>query len=75
MCLDSLAKSQKVYSKDVPLAQARDIAGLRAVFGEVPPLPLRSPNSQFIPLRTWPQNHPHLTFSPAGAAPQSKAET
>lgn len=51
MCLDSLAKAHKVYSKEVPLAQARDINGLRAVFGEVcstvtmhlAPLPLPTP--------------------------------
>mmetsp|Transcript_19360 Transcript_19360/g.58510 ORF Transcript_19360/g.58510 Transcript_19360/m.58510 type:complete len:958 (+) Transcript_19360:236-3109(+) len=41
MCLDSLAKAHQVYSKEVPLAQARDINGLRAVFGEVYPDPVR----------------------------------
>jgi alanyl-tRNA synthetase len=35
MCRDSLAAKQVVYSKEVPLSEARAITGLRAVFGEV----------------------------------------
>lgn len=41
MCRDSLAAKQVVYSKEVPLSEARAITGLRAVFGEVYPDPVR----------------------------------
>lgn len=36
-----IAKNIPVYAKDVPLAQAREIAGVRAVFGETYPDPVR----------------------------------
>ena len=35
MCREQLGQALRVYSQEVPLAQARDINGLRAVFGEV----------------------------------------
>lgn len=35
MCRAQLGQALMVYSKEVPLAQARKINGLRAVFGEV----------------------------------------
>lgn len=35
MCREQLGQALKVYSQEVPLAQARQINGLRAVFGEV----------------------------------------
>lgn len=35
MCCDNLDARNVVYSKEVPLAQAQSINGLRAVFGEV----------------------------------------
>ncbi|CAG8498843.1 14629_t:CDS:10 [Acaulospora morrowiae] len=38
---DFIKKNQKVYSKDVPLPVAKAIYGLRAVFGEVYPDPVR----------------------------------
>jgi alanyl-tRNA synthetase len=36
-----IKKSMKVYTLDVPLSQAKEITGLRAVFGEVYPDPVR----------------------------------
>jgi alanyl-tRNA synthetase len=41
ICNDFVAKNQKVYSKEVPLAVAKAIHGLRAVFGETYPDPVR----------------------------------
>ena len=38
-CQASVAAGQQVYSQVVPLAQAKQICGLRAVFGEVRPAP------------------------------------
>ena len=35
MCREQLGQALRVYSQEVPLAQARQINGLRAVFGEV----------------------------------------
>ena len=35
MCREQLGQALRVYSQEVPLAQARNINGLRAVFGEV----------------------------------------
>jgi len=41
ICRDQLAQDLKVYSQEVALAQAKEIVGLRAVFGEVYPDPVR----------------------------------
>ncbi|CEP13586.1 hypothetical protein [Parasitella parasitica] len=41
ICNDFIAKNLKVYSKEVPLAVAKAIHGLRAVFGETYPDPVR----------------------------------
>ncbi|KAL6760811.1 tRNA synthetases class II (A)-domain-containing protein [Haematococcus lacustris] len=41
ICQQQLEADLKVYSKEVALAQARDIYGLRAVFGEAYPDPVR----------------------------------
>jgi alanyl-tRNA synthetase len=35
MCREQLGQALRVYSQEVPLARARNINGLRAVFGEV----------------------------------------
>ena len=40
MCREQLGQALRVYSQEVPLAQARNINGLRAVFGEVCIAPL-----------------------------------
>ncbi|RCI02953.1 Alanine--tRNA ligase [Rhizopus stolonifer] len=41
ICNDFVAKNMKVYSKEVPLAVAKAVHGLRAVFGETYPDPVR----------------------------------
>ncbi|KAL4856101.1 Alanine--tRNA ligase [Chlorella vulgaris] len=41
ICQQFLAEPLQVYTKEVPLAQAKAINGLRAVFGEVYPDPVR----------------------------------
>ncbi|GAA5813894.1 hypothetical protein MFLAVUS_007382 [Mucor flavus] len=41
ICNDFVTKNLKVYSKEVPLAVAKAIHGLRAVFGETYPDPVR----------------------------------
>ncbi|KAI8647202.1 alanyl-tRNA synthetase [Parasitella parasitica] len=41
ICNDFIAKNLKVYSKEVPLVVAKAIHGLRAVFGETYPDPVR----------------------------------
>ncbi|KAL4446750.1 hypothetical protein ABPG77_007994 [Micractinium sp. CCAP 211/92] len=41
ICQEFVANPQQVYKKEVPLAQAKAINGLRAVFGEVYPDPVR----------------------------------
>jgi alanyl-tRNA synthetase len=41
ICNDFIKKNHLMYFKDVPLAKAKDINGLRAVFGEVYPDPVR----------------------------------
>ncbi|KAI8390200.1 alanyl-tRNA synthetase [Blakeslea trispora] len=41
ICNDFIGKNMKVYSKEVPLAVAKAIHGLRAVFGETYPDPVR----------------------------------
>lgn len=41
ICREQLAKHLPVYTKDVALASAKEIFGLRAVFGEVYPDPVR----------------------------------
>lgn len=38
---DNIHANKQVYAKDVPLAQAREIFGVRAVFGETYPDPVR----------------------------------
>ncbi|VVT53287.1 uncharacterized protein SAPINGB_P003497 [Magnusiomyces paraingens] len=38
---EEISKNVPVYAKDVPLAQAREISGVRAVFGETYPDPVR----------------------------------
>lgn len=42
VCREQLGQALKVYSRDVSLAEARQINGLRAVFGEVGVLDARS---------------------------------
>ncbi len=41
ICNDFIKKNQNVYSKEVALDVAKSIYGLRAVFGEVYPDPVR----------------------------------
>lgn len=41
ICNDMIAKNDPVYSKEVPLPVAKAIHGLRAVFGETYPDPVR----------------------------------
>jgi alanyl-tRNA synthetase len=41
ICNEFIKKNHPMYFKDVPLAQAKQINGLRAVFGEVYPDPVR----------------------------------
>ncbi|CEG71324.1 Putative Alanyl-tRNA synthetase [Rhizopus microsporus] len=41
ICNEFIAKNQQVYSQEVPLAVAKAIHGLRAVFGETYPDPVR----------------------------------
>ncbi|KAJ1960251.1 Alanine--tRNA ligase, partial [Dipsacomyces acuminosporus] len=41
ICNRIIGENLKVYAKEVPLSQAREIHGLRAVFGEVYPDPVR----------------------------------
>mmetsp|Transcript_36663 Transcript_36663/g.81584 ORF Transcript_36663/g.81584 Transcript_36663/m.81584 type:complete len:1184 (-) Transcript_36663:438-3989(-) len=41
ICRDVLSKQLNVFTKDVALAQAKEVNGLRAVFGEVYPDPVR----------------------------------
>ena len=41
ICSDFVSNPRDVYTKNVPLAQAKQIEGLRAVFGEVYPDPVR----------------------------------
>ena len=41
ICGEFISNPRDVYAKEVPLAQAKQIAGLRAVFGEVYPDPVR----------------------------------
>lgn len=41
ICRSVLAASLPVYSEEVPLDKAKEISGLRAVFGEVYPDPVR----------------------------------
>ncbi|KAF7721005.1 Alanine--tRNA ligase [Apophysomyces ossiformis] len=41
ICTEFIEKNQKVYSKEVPLPVAKAIHGLRAVFGETYPDPVR----------------------------------
>ncbi|GLC41498.1 hypothetical protein PLESTB_001005000 [Pleodorina starrii] len=41
ICREAVAAAMPVYGGEVPLAQARNINGLRAVFGEVYPDPVR----------------------------------
>ncbi|KAJ3108169.1 Alanine--tRNA ligase [Phlyctochytrium planicorne] len=41
ICFDIISSNRKVYAKEVPLETAKAINGLRAVFGEVYPDPVR----------------------------------
>ena len=41
ICRDHIARAMPIFSAEVPLAQAREIEGLRAVFGETYPDPVR----------------------------------
>ncbi|KZF26055.1 hypothetical protein L228DRAFT_242453 [Xylona heveae TC161] len=41
ICSDYIERNDTVYAKDVPLATAREIQGVRAVFGETYPDPVR----------------------------------
>ncbi|KAJ1728917.1 Alanine--tRNA ligase [Coemansia biformis] len=41
MCNKAIKDNLRAYSREVPLSEARQIAGLRAVFGEVYPDPVR----------------------------------
>ncbi|KAF2634937.1 alanyl-tRNA synthetase-like protein [Massarina eburnea CBS 473.64] len=41
LCTDYIRQNSEVFAKDVPLATAREIRGLRAVFGETYPDPVR----------------------------------
>lgn len=41
LCNQVIKENLQVYAQDVPLAEAREICGLRAVFGEVYPDPVR----------------------------------
>jgi alanyl-tRNA synthetase len=41
ICNEFIAKNSPVYTQEVPLKMAKSIAGLRAVFGEVYPDPVR----------------------------------
>jgi alanyl-tRNA synthetase len=47
MSNDWVKKAVKVYSSEMPLAQAQKIPGLRAVFGEVYPDPVRVVTLEF----------------------------
>lgn len=40
-CRDWIARGSRVYSKELPLELAQQIPGLRAVFGEAYPDPVR----------------------------------
>lgn len=41
ICEAQLAKNHKVYAKEIPLATGKEISGVRAVFGETYPDPVR----------------------------------
>lgn len=41
ICNDWIKKAATVYAEDMPLAEAHNIPGLRAVFGEAYPDPVR----------------------------------
>lgn len=47
ICSEWVAKNTKVYSKEMSLAEAKQIPGLRAVFGEVYPDPVRVVSIEF----------------------------
>jgi alanyl-tRNA synthetase len=61
LCRDKVAKGLAVYAQEVPLAQAQGIKGLRAVFGEAYPDPVRvvSVGKPVTELLADPQNDTH----------------